>query len=202
MVCCAAEPAAERCFGDDDNASYKSAESKDENSADVAPRKNLKETAFFLPELETDADGNVSFTFTAPDALTGWKLLMVAHDNDLRGGIFRNDEIVTTKPLMCEPNPPRFAREGDDFLFAVKVTNTEDAPQKGEVSLALEDMGHPGQLGQPGHLEAQRFDLAPHESKTFEFRVAIPDGCGYLTYVAKAKGEAFTDGEEGVLPVL
>ena len=208
MVCCAAAPAAERCFGDDDNASYKSAESKDENSADAAPRKNLKETAFFFPELETDADGNVSFTFTAPDALTGWKFLMVAHDNELRGGIFRNDEIVTTKPLMCEPNQPRFAREGDDFLFAVKVTNTEDAPQKGEVSLALDDLGHPGQLGQPGHLEnglaptPQRFDLAPHESKTFEFRLSIPDGCGYLRYVAKAKGETFADGEEGVLPVL
>ena len=169
---------------------------------DAPPRKNLKETAFFFPDLETDADGNVSFTFTAPDALTGWKLLMVAHDNELNGGIFRNDKIVTTKPLMCEPNPPRFVREGDDFLFAVKVTNTDDKPQSGEVSLALEDMGHPGQLGQPGHLEAQRFDLAPHESKTFEFRVAIPDGCGYLKYVAKAKGEAFADGEEGVLPVL
>ena len=169
---------------------------------DAPPRTNLKETAFFFPNLETDADGKVSFTFTAPDALTGWKLLMVAHDNELNGGVLRNEEIVTTKPLMCEPNPPRFAREGDNFLFAVKVTNTEDEPQKGEVSLALEDMGHPGQLGEPGHLEAQRFDLAPHESKTFEFRVAIPDGCGYLKYVAKAKGDKFTDGEEGVLPVL
>ncbi|MBQ2624260.1 MAG: alpha-2-macroglobulin family protein [Kiritimatiellae bacterium] len=36
----------------------------------------------------------------------------------------------------------------------------------------------------------------------FEFKLSIPDGCGYLKYVAKAKGEKFTDGEEGVLPVL
>ena len=159
---------------------------------DGPPRSNLKETAFFFPNLETDADGKVSFTFTVPDALTGWKLLMVAHDNALRGGILRNDEIVTQKPLMCEPNAPRFAREGDDFMFAVKVTNTEDVPQNGEVSLALEELG----------VSSQSFSLAPHESKTFEFPVRIPDGCGFLKYVAKAKGGKFTDGEEGVLPVL
>ena len=163
-----------------------------EPGLDVAPRKNLKETAFFFPNLETDADGKVSFTFTVPDALTGWKLLMVAHDNALRGGILRNDEIVTQKPLMCEPNAPRFVREGDDFMFAVKVTNTEDLPQKGVVELRVGEL----RVGE------FNFSLAPRESKTFEFPVRIPDGCGFIKYVAKAKGEKFTDGEEGVLPVL
>ena len=183
--------------------------SDDSEGPEVAPRKNLKETAFFFPDLETDAEGNVSLTFTVPDALTGWKLLMVAHDNELRGGIFRNDEIVTTKPLMCEPNPPRFAREGDDFLFAVKVTNTDDSPQSGEVELRVCELGV-GEFETASnsstppllHSSTCHFSLAPHESRVFEFKLSIPDGCGYLRYVAKAKGETFTDGEEGVLPVL
>ena len=183
--------------------------SADAEGPEVTPRKNLKETAFFFPDLETDAEGNVSLTFTVPDALTGWKLLMVAHDNELRGGILRNDEIVTTKPLMCEPNPPRFVREGDDFLFAVKVTNTDDKPQSGEVELRVDELGvgefeataHSSTPPLP-HSSTCHFSLPPHESKTFEFRLSIPDGCGYLKYVAKAKGEAFADGEEGVLPVL
>ena len=191
-----------------ESASQSAVLTEDRSSAADVPRKNLKETAFFFPDLETDAEGNVSLTFTVPDALTGWKLLMVAHDNELRGGIFRNDEIVTTKPLMCEPNPPRFAREGDDFLFPVKVTNTDTTPQSGVVELDMEELvgaslrdAH-GPLGERPLPKSQTFSLAPHESKTFEFRVAIPDGCGYLKYVAKAKGEAFADGEEGVLPVL
>ena len=187
---CAAAPAEER-------AARGSAKGKE---PDAPPRTNLKETAFFFPNLETDADGKVSFTFTVPDALTGWKFLMVAHDNALRGAIFRNNEIVTTKPLMCEPNAPRFAREGDDFFFAVKVTNTEDAPQSGVVELKMEELesSNPPLPQSP----AQKFALAPHESKTFEFSVRIPDGCGYLKYVARAKGATFADGEEGVLPVL
>lgn len=197
--------------------------SGDDEGPEVAPRKNLKETAFFFPDLETDAEGNVSLTFTVPDALTGWKLLMVAHDNELRSGVLRNEEIVTVKPLMCEPNPPRFAREGDDFLFAVKVTNTEDESVSGNVMLRLEGLNGEdvfGEVDPPVDLF-----LEPHESKTFEFRVTIPDGCPYLKYVAEATactaskitmsvcgtpspvttkitGKKFTDGEEGVLPVL
>ena len=197
---CEAEPVAMCCAREsavDGAAAFR----KKDESRDAPPRTNLKETAFFFPNLETDADGRVSFTFTVPDALTGWKLLMVAHDNDLGHGVFRNDEIVTTKPLMCEPNAPRFAREGDDFLFAVKVTNTEDVPQAGEVSLALEEMGGDAACSVSAPAP-QSFALAPHESKTFEFRLTIPDGCGFLKYVARAKGSAFADGEEGVLPVL
>jgi hypothetical protein len=198
--------------------------SGDSEGPEVAPRKNLKETAFFFPDLETDAEGNVSFTFTTPDALTGWKLLMVAHDNELRSGILRNEEIVTVKPLMCEPNPPRFAREGDDFLFPVKVTNTEDWEVGGDVCLMLGKLDA-DELDEP---EFKSFSLAPHESKTIEFRVSIPDGSPYLRYIAKATAisspvtsvavcgtpsgspvsktivpfKKYTDGEEGVLPVL
>ena len=175
---------------------------------DIQPRRNLKETAFFFPNLETDADGKVSFSFTVPDALTGWKLLMVAHDNALNNGVFREDKIVTVQPLMCEPNAPRFVREGDDFLFAVKVTNTEDAPQKGVVELKVDELKSPAGNATPSTLQPfnfstlQPFNLDSHESKTFEFRVSIPDGCGYLKYLAKATGTVFSDGEEGILPVL
>lgn len=167
---------------------------------DVPLRRNLQETAFFLPNLETDADGKVSFTFTAPDALTGWKLFVLAHDKDLASGHLEDAEIVTQKSLMVEPNAPRFAREGDVFHFAVKVTNTSETPQRGEVSLAFEDVetGAPATVGGG----TQAFDLKPSETRTFEFEVTIPDGQGFLKYVAKAKGGTFADGEEGWLPVL
>ena len=155
---------------------------------DVPARKNLQETAFFLPTLASDADGRVSFTFTVPEALTGWKFVALAHDKGLRNGLLRDDTIVTTKPLMAEPNAPRFVREGDDFLFAVKVTNTEDEPQKGTVSLAFEDAETlaPAPVGGG----SQPFELKGHESKSFSFRVKIPDGQGFLKYTARAKGAA------------
>ena len=62
-------------------------------------RKNFNETAFFFPDLNTDADGNVSFSFTIPEALTQWKLMTFAHTKNLESG-YSEKTLVTQKPLM------------------------------------------------------------------------------------------------------
>ncbi|MGB2685548.1 MAG: carboxypeptidase-like regulatory domain-containing protein, partial [Olleya sp.] len=51
-----------------------------EDFSQVKARTNLQETAFFFPQLATDKDGNVSFNFTTPEALTRWNLNVFAHD--------------------------------------------------------------------------------------------------------------------------
>src|SRR5690606_23106923 len=52
----------------------------------VPIRTNLQETAFFFPQLQTDAEGNVTFKFTMPEALTEWKLMAFAHTPDWKTG--------------------------------------------------------------------------------------------------------------------
>ena len=64
----------------------------------------------------------VQLEFTMPEALTKWKFLGFAHDQNLRGGLL-TDNAVTAKDLMVQPNPPRFLREGDALEFTVKVSN-------------------------------------------------------------------------------
>ena len=54
------------------------AEGSAEEAAQVpmpALRENFAETAFFYPNLRTDSLGNVSISFTVPDALTQWRFL-------------------------------------------------------------------------------------------------------------------------------
>src|SRR5690606_32332106 len=46
-----------------------------QTTMDVVPRTNLQETAFFFPDLQTDEEGNIIFSFTVPEALTRWKLM-------------------------------------------------------------------------------------------------------------------------------
>jgi len=67
-------------------------------------RSNFEETAFFYPALRTDKDGNISFVFTIPESLTKWKMLGLAHTQDLELGLFE-DFIVTRKDLMLFANP-------------------------------------------------------------------------------------------------
>ena len=53
---------------------------------DIQIRKKFNETAFFFPDLTTDAEGNISFNVTMPEALTQWKLMTLAHTKDLASG--------------------------------------------------------------------------------------------------------------------
>ena len=101
-----------------------------ENQEPKVPiRTNLKETVFFLPDLKTDADGNIIVKFKMNEALTRWKFLGLAHTKDLKFATTQK-EIVTQKELMVSPNPPRFFREGDEMEFTAKVSNLSDTPMQ------------------------------------------------------------------------
>jgi uncharacterized protein YfaS (alpha-2-macroglobulin family) len=169
----------------------------------VAARKNLNETAFFFPHLTADKDGVVRMTFTMPEALTEWKFLGFAHDAQLRaGGLI--DTVVTAKDLMVQPNPPRFVREGDAIEFTVKVSNQSDQPQRGTVQLTFADAATlaPADAALGNTATEQAFDVPAKQSRSYSWRIAVPDGLGFLTYKAVAATAQASDGEEGFLPVL
>jgi uncharacterized protein YfaS (alpha-2-macroglobulin family) len=169
----------------------------------VTARKNLDETAFFFPHLTTDENGVVRMEFTMPEALTEWKFMAFAHDKSLRAG-FLQDRAVTAKDLMVEPNPPRFVREGDTLEFTVKVSNRSQEKQKGSVRLTFTDTRTLAAVDKElKNLETdESFNLSAGESKTFSWRITVPDGMGFLTYKAVGAVGDLSDGEEGSLPVL
>ena len=169
----------------------------------VTARKNLNETAFFFPHLITDEEGRVKLEFTMPEALTRWKFMGFAHDRDLRSGLLL-DEVVTSKDLMVEPNPPRFLREGDVLEMTVKISNQSSVLQTGSVRLTLSDALTGAAVdAELGNTERDRqFEVSPQESRSISWRLEVPDGLGPLTYKAVGSTGRLSDGEEGFLPVL
>ena len=95
---------------------------KKENLEKIPVRQNLNETAFFYPNLMTDKNGNVSFEFTSPEALTQWKLMFLAHTKDTQAATLEKT-VVTQKEFSVTPNYPRFLREGDELVFKSKLSN-------------------------------------------------------------------------------
>jgi len=57
-----------------------------EELAQVKMRKNLSETAFYFPHLQTDKKGRLSFGLTAPEAPTQCKMRLFAHDKNAVSG--------------------------------------------------------------------------------------------------------------------
>ncbi|MBL0355555.1 MAG: hypothetical protein IPP72_01090 [Chitinophagaceae bacterium] len=167
-------------------------------------RKNFNETAFFFPDLTTDAEGNTSFGFTMPEALTEWKLMTLAHTKDLASG-YSEKKVITQKPLMVQPNAPRFMREGDRMEFSAKIVNLSDSELTGTTTLELLDAA----TNQPvdgwfkNIFPNQYFTVGAGQSAAVKFPVEIPFNFNSaITYRIVAKAAAFSDGEEMALPVL
>lgn len=175
-----------------------------QNDVGVQVRKNFNETAFFLPDLHTDADGNIEFSFTMPEALTRWKFQALAHTKDLSFG-YSSKEIVTQKDLMVQPNPPRFLREGDKMEFSAKVVNTTGTELTGTASFELID----AETNEPvdglfrNVVPNQYFTVAAGESELLKFPIEVPYQYQHaLLWRIVAKAGNVSDGEENALPVL
>ncbi|MBC7874349.1 MAG: alpha-2-macroglobulin, partial [Ferruginibacter sp.] len=178
----------------------------------IQVRKNFKETAFFFPELTTDPDGNVSFSFTIPEALTQWKLMTLAHTKELSSG-YSEKTVVTQKPLMVQPNAPRFLREGDKIEFTAKIVNLSDKLLSGNVQLELLDAasGKPVNNSFKNITPTQSFSTKAGQSAAVKFQIEVPVNFNSaLTYrivatsanTATPGGAEFSDGEEMAVPVL
>ncbi|NQV34529.1 MAG: alpha-2-macroglobulin family protein [Phycisphaeraceae bacterium] len=173
------------------------------NLDQVVARTEFHETAFFYPHLRSDSEGEVSIEFTLPEDLTEWRFMGFAHDTALRSG-FLTDTMVTAKDLMVQVNAPRFVREGDVIEFPVKVTNQSAARQTGQVRLTFSNLRTEASMDSTlGNLTTeQAFDVPSHESRTYTWRITIPDGCETLAYRAVGATTRLSDGEEKYLPVL
>jgi hypothetical protein len=139
-----------------------------------------------------------------PEALTQWKLMTLAHTKELASG-YAEKTLVTQKPLMIQPNAPRFLREGDSIIFSAKVVNLSDAVITGTTTLELLDAATNrvvNNLFKNGDA-TQSFNLPAGQSAAVQFPITIPANFNSaLTYRVIAKANAYSDGEEMILPVL
>lgn len=169
----------------------------------VKARKNLSETAFFLPNLKTDANGKVSFNFTSPEALTAWKLRLLAHNKDAVSG-YLEKSVLTQKELMLLPNFPRFFREKDTIVISAKISNITDQAKTGIAILQFFDAVtmQPIDAKMLNAKNVRNFTVGAFGNTTASWTISIPEGLQGVQYKILAKSGNFSDGEENILPVL
>jgi uncharacterized protein YfaS (alpha-2-macroglobulin family) len=171
--------------------------------SDVKIRTNFNETAFFYPQLYTDAEGNITFTFTSPEALTRWKMQLLGHTIDMQT-VYQSATSVTQKDLMVQPNAPRFLREGDAIIFSTKLSNISDQKLDGVAMLELTDALTGAHIdGLLSNVETQKtFSIDAKGNAVVSWNFVVPQGLQAVQYKVVAKAGDFSDGEQNVLPVL
>ncbi|WP_158729260.1 MG2 domain-containing protein [Flavobacterium sp. I-STPA6A] len=169
----------------------------------VKARKNLSETAFFYPHLKTDDKGKLSFSFSAPEALTSWKLRLLAHNKAAVSG-YLEKMIVTQKELMITPNFPRFFRERDSIVITAKIANITNETKKGLAVLQLFDATtmQAVDVKMANNNTVKNFTIAAFGNTSVNWKIYIPEGLQGVQYKIVAKAGDFSDGEENIVPVL
>ncbi|MDO7170769.1 alpha-2-macroglobulin family protein [Mariniflexile sp. AS56] len=176
---------------------------ENQNFDTVQIRKNLQETAFFFPKLQTDKDGHVSFNFTTPESLTQWKLQLLAHTKTMESAT-KTLTAVTQKELMVIPNAPRFLRQGDQITISTKIANLIDKPLSGNAILMLTDaiLGNAIDTKLGNSANNQSFTVDAKGNTQVSWSLSIPDDVDAVQYKILAKSGTFSDGEQNALPVL
>ena len=155
-----------------------------EDLQNVAARKDLDETAFFFPDLRLGKDGKLEFSFTTPEALTQWKLRLLAHTKNWTTGSYENT-VRTQKELSVVPNPPRFLRENDTILFKSKISNLTPEAMTGTAMLELYDAltmePIDDLLGNAEKLKT--FNVAESGNTVLAWELTIPEGVQALSLI-------------------
>lgn len=169
----------------------------DANEPVVQLRENFNETAFFLPCLRTDANGTVTIEFTLPESLTTWRLLGLAHTQDMLSTLL-DEKVVAQKDLMAQTLLPRFLRQGDQSYLSASVYNISEQGQSGRAVLTILD----AQSEKVLHRAQYKFDIKAKSDSTFLIPFDVPEDGGMLIVRWAAEGTTCSDGEQHYLPVL
>ncbi len=153
--------------------------------------------AFFRPTLTTDADGTLNFTFTVPNANTTWKLCAYTYNRDMEVADLTR-EAIASKPVMVQPNLPRFLRNGDRACVQSSVMNNTDSAQTIVSTVEIFDPAS----GKVIATETYEDSIAALMSAKISTWIEAPLDGNMIGYRVKSSVGRFSDGEQAIIPVL
>ncbi len=155
-------------------------------------RKNFPDTAFWVADLKTGADGRAQVEFSYPDSLTTWRATArgVTATTMVGGAVHRD---VVRKDVLVTIAAPRFFTEGDETVLPVLVRNYTGEEQRARVSLQAQ--GVEIISGSDGEVR-----IAPRGEGRIDYRVRAGTA-EQAVLTAKALTAAESDAVEITLPV-
>jgi|HubBroStandDraft_1064217.scaffolds.fasta_scaffold00002_19 uncharacterized protein YfaS (alpha-2-macroglobulin family) len=115
------------------------ADIKPERLVEPKIRKAFPDTAFWIADVTTGADGKALAKFSFPDSLTTWRTTARGITTDSRVGS-AVDKVIVRKNVMVRLAVPRFFRQGDVVTISAIVHNYLPAAKTARVSMELKGL--------------------------------------------------------------
>ncbi len=172
-----------------------------ENSVAAEPKVSYRPSeiplAFFRPMLTTDSKGRLHYSFTMPNAVTEWKVNALAFTRDLCSDM-QVASIIASKPLMVNPNMPRFVRSGDEVVIRTVTMNASDTTLAVNTVAELFDVT----TGKVLMTDGTAAILDPNEQGVSRLSFKVPADATMLRFRVRGVTDGFSDGEQALIPVL
>ena len=163
----------------------------------VEVRESDVKVALWQPMLVSDAHGNVSLEFDAPNFNTTWIMQALAYNRDLNTDKL-NKQVLTNKPVMVKSSLPRFLRQGDSAQLAASLQNSTDNALDCD---AIIELFNP-RTDEVIMRRAFNENIAASGTNTLTIDWEVPDTIPFVGFRVKAATGNFGDGEQVMIPVL
>lgn len=166
-------------------------------------RENLDETVFFFPDIQTDENGYFYLDFEMNEAMTNWKLQVLALDPEFRHGL-ASFEVKTSSDLIVLPNWPRFFMQNDRIKLPVRLINNADEADAGNLAIKIVDPVTREDWTMRFTEDAQldfSFEAGGSEVSFFELNVPA-DAPSLLEFSVSGRTSSASDGEQKLIQVL
>lgn len=153
--------------------------------------------AFWMPELTFNSKGEAELSFTVPNANTTWAFNAFAWTADARSAKMVR-EFIAAKPVMVQPNLPRFLRAGDKAQVLATVYNNSDSAAAITTVVEIFDIA-------TGAVKSQftSTDSVVAKASAIVSATVIADGdVSAIGYRVRSTLGRFTDGEQSFIPIL
>ncbi|HEX8141252.1 MAG TPA: MG2 domain-containing protein [Pyrinomonadaceae bacterium] len=174
--------------------SFQLADFKNEGqNAELTIRKEFKDTAFWQPDVVTNADGRAEVKFQLPDNLTTWRATARAVTEDTRVGSSLG-RVLARKDLIMRVELPRFFTEGDTVTLSGIVHNYLKSAKQTQISI---EVAGAQLLDGP----TQSVQIAKDGEHRVDWRINASQ-VGQVRVLAKAVTDAESDAVEMTLDVV
>lgn len=166
-------------------------DSDDKGPVNDEMRRDFRDTAYWNPVLETDANGTATVKVRLPDNLTGWRATVVAITPECGVGKSKHT-IQVRKPVMVRLQQPTFMTVGDVLDVGAVVMNETD----GDRQLAVTLDGSGITVERP----SQTVNVPKRQSRPVVWRVTATRA-GPARFTVRATGGTEGDGMEVFVPI-
>lgn len=162
-------------------------------------RKRFEDTAFWIPAVVTNANGDAEVGFTWPDNLTEWDFAGIGVTADgLVGAAY--SQIVTRKELLVRPQAPRFLVARDEVTVSANIHNYLSRAARVLARIELDGDSALIAAGRR-HVAEMWLDLPAGGERRADWPLKIVRG-GTLRARMSARSAGAADAAEIVIPIL